>query len=248
MSKLYQVQQEILNYLLNRSTDFKLLSKDSRDELDIYKSLILNSAEKLLASGFQHSHILLKSQWRDIIKLYLENFPSYSPIYFMISKNFTEFIKSDLFQKNFSYPDYLGELVELEWTKIELLNSNEDQKNKSSILNPVYKILKFNYPITSIIAYLADTTISLEDKVTTEVEADSENLFVYRDTASLQIKTFLLSESVIEVIKYLEQGLSPEEITGLLCNTENSGQISQIQQELFYLLENLKKLNILIKY
>jgi len=71
MSKLYQVQQEILNYFLNRSTDFKLLIKDSRDELDIYKSLILNSAEKFLASGFQHSYTLLKSKWREIIKLYL---------------------------------------------------------------------------------------------------------------------------------------------------------------------------------
>jgi hypothetical protein len=166
----------------------------------------------------------------------------------MIGKNFPEFIKSDLFQKNFSYPDFLGELVEFEWTKIELFNSDEDQKNKSSILNPVYKILKFNYPITQIIAYLADEDISLEDKITTEIETDSENLFVYRDTESLQIKTFMLSDSVIEVLKYLEQGLSPEQITDLLCNTENSGQISQIKQELFYLLENLKKLNILIKY
>ena len=248
MSKLYQVQQEILNYLLNRSTDFKILSKDSREELDIYKSLILNSAEKFLASGFQHSYTLLKSKWREIIKLYLENFPSQSPIYFMIGKNFPEFIRSDLFQKNFSYPGFLGELIEFEWTKIELFNSNEDQKNKSSTLNPVYKILKFNYPITQIIAYLADEDISLEDKITTEIETDSENLFVYRDTENLQIKTFMLSDSVIEVLKYLEQGLSPEEITGLLCNTEDSGQISQIKQELFYLLENLKKLNILIKY
>jgi len=248
MSKLYQVQQEILNHLLNRNSDFRILSKQSRDELDIYKSLILNSAEKFLASGFQHSHILLKSQWREIIKLYLENFPSQSPLYFMIGKNFPGFIKSDLFQNKFSYPRFLGDLVEFEWTKIELFNSDEDQKNKSSILNPVYKILKFNYPVTQIIAYLDDENISQEDKISTEVEADSENLFVYRDTASLQIKTFLLSESVIEVIKYLEQGLSPEEITGLLCNTENSGQVSQIKQELFYLLESLKKLNILIKY
>jgi hypothetical protein len=248
MSRLFQIQQEILNHFLNGSKDYKFLDSNTLEELDIYKSLVLNSAEKFLASGFEHSYKLLKPQWREIINFYLENFPSHSPIYFMIGKNFPEFIKSELFKKNFSYPGYLWELAELEWTKIELLNSNQDQKNQSSILNPVYKILSFNYPITQIIAYLADEDISLEDKITTEIETDSENLFIYRDSESLQIKTFLLSESVIEVIKYLEQGLSPEEITGLLCNTENSGQISQIQKELFYLLENLKKLNILIKY
>jgi hypothetical protein len=247
MSKLFEIQQEILASLLNKSQEFKLLNNNAREELDIYKSLILNSAEKYLATGFENSYKILKNNWRIIIKLYLENFPSKSPIYYMIGKNFSEYIQSDIFKNNFSYPNYLGELVEFEWAKIELLNSNEDQKNKSCAINPVHKILNFNYPITQIINYLADENISLEDKISTNIEADTENLFVYRDTETLQIKTFLLSRSVIEVINYLKQGSNPEEITEILCNTENSCQIDQIKKELFYLIENLKKLNILIK-
>jgi hypothetical protein len=181
MKTLYELQQEILAYLLNLPGDSNL-SEQTQEDLDIYKSLILNNAEKFLATAFELCYSLLKPDWREIVKSYLENFPSSSPIYYMIGSSFYKYLDSEIFKTNFSYPNYLSELALFEWTKIELINSTDDKPQKT---------LNFSFPITEITLFLADPAISSEDKITTDIENDPETVLILREPENFQIKTYL---------------------------------------------------------
>lgn len=246
MGQLHDLQQEILNYFLDKKEAYQILDQNARDDLGIYKSLVLNSVEKYLPIAFKSTYVILADQWREIVKDYMEQYPSHSPVYFVLAKDFPIFLASDFFKSKYSYPEYLSELALYEWTELELYNATEPEKDTSKV-NPCHKILKLKYPISEIICYIKDSSVSLEEKRTTDIEIDSENLIIYRDPDTLQIRFFSLSTETLFVLEKIISGMDIGKTIQEFCNTNNLELNPELEKSFFALITNLKKLKILIE-
>lgn len=249
MSQLYELQQEIASYMLGQACDYKLLDKPARDDLGIYKSLILNSMENYLPIAFKRSYILLADNWRNIVRDYYEHCPSSSPVYYKLAQKFPQFLASDFFKGKYTYPSYLSELALYEWTELELYNS-EAIHNRGLSINPLHQILHCEHPISSIIEYLQDAELEVQEKRNTEVEPEAEDIIIYRDPYSLQIRFFVLSPETLFVVNRFQKNgnnSSLEQIFSDLCNTYKLEANPQLEKSFYTLIENLKNLNILIE-
>lgn len=243
MTQLYDIQQEIFNYLYDKQVDTAVLNIKTQDELSIYKSLVLSGAEALLESIYPYCYTILADNWDAIIESYSANYPSKSPIYNHQARSFSEFLASKNFTDNYNYPNYLSELALYEWTDLELHNAI-DQEPKAHCLTPIYKILELKHPITQVIEYLKTTEDTIEEIRSTDIEEEPEIIFLYRDLVSCKTRFFKLSETTLFVIKSLEMKLDSKTIHEQFCRSFNM-ELSIEAIEI--LLKELKNIGILLE-
>ncbi len=243
MPNLYNIQQEIFNYLYRKPVDASILTPKAQDELSIYQSLILNGAEALLENIYPFCYKLLADNWEAIIELYHQHYPSTSAIYNQQAKFFPEFLASEIFKQHFSYPNYLAELALYEWTELEVHNALDIQP-ESGKLTPIHRILELQYPITQVIEYLKSDSDSLEEMRSTDVEEEAEIVFLYRDHKSCKARFFKLSVNTLFVIQALKQEQSPESIQADFNHKFNQNvSINEIKS----LVQQLINLGILLE-
>ncbi len=243
MASLYDIQQEIFNYLYDKPADATVLNSKAQNELSIYRTLVLNGAEALLESIYPHCYRILADNWESIIESYTANYPSRSPIYNHQAQKFSEFLASETFTANYNYPNYLAELALYEWTELELHNAL-DLPPLSHHLTPINKILELKYPITQVIEYLKTTGDSIEEIRSTDIEEESEIIFLYRDQESCKTRFFKLSETTLFVLRSLEAELSSKAIHDQFCKSFN---IDLSLEAIETLLKELKNIGILLE-
>lgn len=196
----YELQQEILNYFTAKPCT---LSQKTQDELSIYKSLILSSLEGLITKVLPFSYKIMQNNWRKIIQLYYEIFPSNSPIYTQAAKNFPQFLKSSGFKDKFEYPNYISDLALYEWTSIESFNAPDDFRSKA---------INLKYPISQLIEYLKITEDDISEIRETDIEKQDEFLLSFRDPKTGNSKYLALDPSSYFVFKALENSNDLEKI------------------------------------
>ena len=243
MTQLYDIQQEIFNYLYGKQVNSAVLNTRTQNELSVYRSLVLDGAEALLESIYPYCYRILADNWEAIIESYTTNYPSSSPIYNHQARKFPEFLASEAFTKHYSYPNYLAELALYEWTELELHNAL-DMEAGAHQLTPLRKILELKYPITQVIEYLKSTDEPIEEIRSTDIEEETEIVFLYRDQESCKTRFFKLSGATLFVIKSLEAGLDTQTIHENFCKGFNMElKIAAIET----LLEELKNIGILLE-
>lgn len=239
---LYQIQQEILNYLHNKTVNAKVLDSSTQEDLSVYQTLVLNSMEEMIESIYPFTYKILEDNWSEIISLYAALYPSRSPIYNHLAKDFAKFLASKEFTEKYNYPNYLAELAEYEWTDLEIYNALDLVAEND--VNPVHKILQCKFPITEILHYLKTSEDDIAAIRETDIEEAEEIVLVYRDSETCNTRFFKLSKAVYLILEGLKQGQDLPAIQTKYF--ENFGQRLE-SAPLKQLIEDLKKINILIK-
>lgn len=232
MTQLYNIQQEIFNYLHNKPVDRKVLNTKAQDELSIYHSLVLDGIEALLESIYPYSYKILEPDWEAIIEAYVSEYPSHSPIYNQQAKDFYLFLKSPEFLNQYSYPNYIAELACYEWAELEMQ------------ITPIHRILELKYPITQVIEYLKTTDDSISEIRSTDIEEDPEIMLIYHDRKLCKARFFKLSEATLFIIQSLKAGLSNETMQSHFC-TKFGMKLPLNTIETF--LKELKNIGILLE-
>lgn len=256
--KLLELQQEILNYYQAKPVEESILSKDAQDDIGIYKSLVILNIENFLQKIFSNTYAILvrdpkgmttrdpngmtekdpsemtvQNQWRAICTEFLEQFPSKSPIYYKLAENFPQFIASDFFKTKYTVPNYVSELAEFEWSKLEIINSSK---------TPAYKLLELRFPITKLITLLSEEE-NIAELQESDIDEENENLLIYRDLASDSAKFLGLNQASLFVIK--ANGQDIEKIFRDFCKSFNYPEEDEkVKAGFESLIENFKALGI----
>lgn len=242
---LYQIQQEILNYLQNKPVDAQVLNTETQNELSVYQSLVLNSIEELMESIYPFCYKILEDNWTDLIASYAALYPSKSPIYNHLAKDFSKFLASEEFNNKYTYPNYLSELAAYEWADLEIYNASSSEKlPRTRPLNPIHKIIEFKFPITQILLYLKNTKEDIESIRQTDIEESPEIILIYQDSKTCNTRFFKLSKAVRMILSELNQG---EDLSAIQEKyIKIFGQNLKLA-DLEKLIGDLKKINILIE-
>jgi hypothetical protein len=234
MPRLYNIQQEIFNYLRAKPVDTEVLDTKAQDELSVYQSLVLNGVEALLENIYPYCYKILQADWEAIVESYVAQYPSQSPIYNQQAKDFPLFLASPEFSNLYNYPNYLSELALYEWTELEVYNA----------ITPIRKTLKLKYHITQVIQYLQTTDDPISEIRSTDIEEEPEIILLYRNPESCKARFFKLPETTLFVIQSIEAGLSSEMIHSQFCREfQMQVPLSAIET----LLKELKNIGILLE-
>ncbi len=267
MPSLATIQTEILKYFQGKETNPDVLSRETLDELAIYKSLVINSMKDYIEKVFQCSYLLLQKDFQEIIQDYLELYPSKSPIFFLLAKDFPTFIASDFFQNKYNPPNFLAELALYEWSEVEVQNSANrpvakvkleqkqvshkdlfQEETTSLQLNPVYRILNLKYPISQIKVLIKNSSeADLHELRNANVEEEGEKLIIFRDSESCKTRFFTLAEAPLFIIEAFRAQNSEEEIFKMLCSKFNLEANAVNKSDYDSLILELKKNNILLE-
>lgn len=242
---LYDLQQQILNYFQGMVKD-STLSTQTIEELGIYKSLVISSMEDFIEKVFPATHKILELKFREVIKDYLENCPSRSPIFYRLAEDFPNFLDSEFFKKKYDPPNYLAELAMCEWTEVEINNSaNLEPKSR---LNPVHKVLRLRFPITKLRHLILESAEEeIEELKSSDIDEEEELLMIFRDDESCKTRFFALSDASIEVIQGFELGLNEDAIYSKLLEVYCLEDSEKTKEEFANLLFELKKNHILLE-
>lgn len=233
------------------------LSKSTYEELSIYKSLIIDSLSEALANIYPLTSKLLKflflkefsdkdlcsqelnikwqEHWQQITRDYMQQYPSDSPIFNEVAKDFPEFLKVNNYE-----PAYVFELAFYEWVMLALF-LHEDLDSESQV-TPVHLLCSFNFSILEIAEALGN------DKFDFTNIAKAQNIFFYRDSESNKVKTFLLSSLTSFVIARLTDNMPKVNILEEIVTNFNieESQLVKIREELGVLFRELEAKNILL--
>lgn len=250
MPSLATIQTEILKYFQGKETNPEVLSKETFNELAIYKSLVINSMKDYIEKVFSCTYLLIQDDFQEIIQEYLELYPSKSPIFFLLAKDFPTFIASDLFQNKYNPANFLAELALYEWSEVEVQNSANisEEKIPGLRLNPIYRILNLKYPISQIKLLIKNSSeADLNELKNANVEEEAEKLIIFRDPASCKTRFFVLTEASLFIIEAFRAQNSQEEIFKMLCSKFNLEANPTNKSDYESLILELKKNNILLE-
>lgn len=243
---LYKIQQEILNYFKGKEVDQSILNNSSIDDLGIYKSLVINAMEDFMTKVFQHSFMMINGDSIEIVKDYLELYPSKSPLFFRLAEDFPNFIKSEFFISKYQPTNFLAELSLYEWTEVEV-NNSPNLEAKTSV-NPIHKILRLNFPISKIKALLTEAS---EDEImelkNSDVDLETEIVIIFREVESCKTRFFSLTEPSLIVIKGFLESSDDQKVFEKLCSESSLANNSETRTAFQNLINELKKNNILLK-
>lgn len=250
MPSLATIQNEISKYFRGKEINPEILSKETLDELAIYKSLVINSMRDYIEKVFNCSYLILEERFQEVIQDYLELYPSKSPIFFQLAKDFPTFIASDFFQSKYNPTNFLAELALYEWSEIEVQNSENifpadiGQLN----LNPIHRILDLKYPISQIKALIQNSSKEdLNELRSANVEEEHERLIIFRDLESCKTRFFSLSEATLFIIRSILGQNTEEEIFKLLCERFSLEENSATRSDYESLILELKNNHILLE-
>lgn len=132
--------------------------------LKIYRDLFYNNVAGFLAQGFPVIHQILigKSQWHSLVKAFFASHSCDSPYFADIPGEFVRYV-STVTTSASPYPPYLAELAHYEWLEMLLdistdsvdpivINAEGDLLNGVPVLNPVHRLVQYQWPVTTISA------------------------------------------------------------------------------------------------
>ncbi|WP_455218550.1 HvfC family RiPP maturation protein [Kaarinaea lacus] len=148
----------------------------------VYRELVFNNIEDLLANFFPvMKQITPDARWHEIVKDFVANHKSKTPIFMKLAEEFVVFLQSE-YEAKPDDPEFLVELAHYEWVEMALdtaseepewekINREGDLVSDAPYLSPLIWSLSYRYPVHRI----------GPDNMPTEPLAT--NLLVYRDTA-----------------------------------------------------------------
>ena len=228
------MQQEIKKYYFGEPSN--KLSPQTLKELDIYKSLALSALESLLSGIFPLCKSLLGSEWNSIVIDYHHRYPSSSAIFNRAAAAFPEYLA-----ERTKIQGYLPELALYEWLEVELRNAVATEPSK--VLTPVHTICKFKYPITEIV-----TALQSGSEIT-DLRPAAQQVLIFRDEQSLEVKFFLLQGASSYILNSLSEAKTLESSFAELCEVFKikDEALEEAEKAFNKLIEKLKNNNILIE-
>ena len=212
MPSTYEIQQDTLKLFQGKATS--ILNQEEKNNLNIYKGLVLSNLESLLAKIYSEIYEFHKDKWREISQDYFERHACISPIYNKLCQKFSEYLESDFFIEKYGSNNYFAELAKYKWFDLEIYNCKEKPRLKNGFIqNYCVFNAKFNLPL--IVNYLkSDQEISKDDDMEEEVTC----LFIYR--SEYQSRTLILNSITKEFIEELDQGKDLTNIKESFTNDE----------------------------
>jgi hypothetical protein len=126
--------------------------------MNAYRELVYNNIEDLLANFFPVlKQILSEYRWHDIVREFVANHKSQTPIFMKLAEEFVGFLQSES-EAKLDDPHYLIELAHYEWVEIALdiaseepqwhkLNQDGDLLSQAPYLSPLIWPLSYDYPV-----------------------------------------------------------------------------------------------------
>lgn len=148
--------------------------------MNIYRELVYNNIEDLLANYFPVlKQITLESRWHDIVRAFVANHRSKTPIFMKLAEDFVEFLRTAFIAEP-TDSVFLAELAHYEWMEIaldvaieepqwNLINRSGDLSTGAPYLSPLAWPLYYQHPVHRI----GPDNLSAEPVAT--------HLLVYRD-------------------------------------------------------------------
>ncbi|WP_455222989.1 HvfC family RiPP maturation protein [Kaarinaea lacus] len=149
--------------------------------MNVYRELVYNNIEDLLANFFPVvKQITPESRWHDMVRSFVANHRSKTPIFMKLAEEFVEFLQTEFISQP-TDPVFLVELAHYEWMEIALDVANEEpewhliapEKDLGSgapYLSPLAWPLHYQHPVHRI----SPDNLSAESVAT--------HLLVYRDS------------------------------------------------------------------
>jgi len=233
---LHKTQNEILNFMRGKNSS---LSEALQEDLLIYKSLIINNAQALIEKIYPYTCTIVRRHFDvyDLVKSYLEELPSSSPIYSDLLNELPIFISNykDLLPN--PLPNYLSELAYYELSILQVQNFPDLALMKNGF-NPHCKFLDLQFPISKVIELIK---VDLETIVDVDIEIETEKLFVYREPETFLAKTILVTQVLDLILLNLSQEMEITKLSKLVL--EKFPDLDQKSfDELILSLKNLKVL------
>ncbi len=237
MTKLYEKQKEILKLFQGEANPN--LHKSEIDSLNLYKGLVISSAESLLAKIFKEIHQFYENQWQEIIMDYIERYSSQSPIYNKLCKDFPEFLASEFFDKKYGSNNYFASLALFKWLDLDLYNSKAKAPLKNGLIQD-FVILETDFNMPGLINFLnSGEKINKDDNI----ERSPCTILIFRDGS--QTKNLILNSLSKEFIEELKLDKSLDQTKALFLE-KYSKDFNDLDKNIDALLSYLKKMKILL--
>lgn len=254
-TKLQETEKVIKDLILfdsawNKRTKIqsaKKLPKEALKRIEVYRDLVKNSFTDLITKIYRNTHKLLHKNWKTLISKYIETYPPNSPILNKVAENFPLFLdrQKEIIKK---YP-FIHELALYEWLEVEVYertgepaNRRFGEKNKGFVLNPIYEICKFKYPIPNI-------TEKIEaGKTLGKVSKSPMNILIYRDPKTLNVRFNEISPGTLAYLELLLSGFSHEMVVIILAEHYKikENDLDNFNKQINDMVKTLKERRILI--
>lgn len=246
IKKLEKTEIDIKNLILfdsewkKRST-YKNFSKDTIKRIGIYRDLVKNAIEDVMASMYPYCKQILGKKWDKTVADYIEKHPPKSPVLVLLAAEFAEYLinEKSIIKK---YP-YIGELAVYEWYETEVHNMEDEKKSSKKLrLNPVNKVCNFKYPIQEVIAHLE------AGQIPKKISESSVSILIYRVPDNFEVKFFELSEATRVFVELIKRDYSKSLIVESLMEFYNidSASKKEFSKKIDSLIQQLKKNKILL--
>ena len=155
-----QIQQKVASYLRDPSGSPAPDNIEPR-RLKVYEDLFYNNMEGFLRGGFPVLHGILDAAgtWHPLVRQFFSSHPCETPYFTEISGEFVGWLQAG--SASAGYPPYAAELAHYEWMELVLaledvpsrataLTRTGDIMKQCPVLNPVSRVLRYQWPVTTL--------------------------------------------------------------------------------------------------
>lgn len=149
---LAAVQRRLCQYIRNPEVSAPPAGLDSR-RLNVYRDLVVNNIESLLANVFPVLKSMLDEQWPTLVRRFLSHHQARTPYFTRLADEFYQFLdqqqagnKVDLWVKEMAH----HELLELRLLYRETQESSPSQELRTDaklVLSPLAELTRYSYPV-----------------------------------------------------------------------------------------------------
>lgn len=127
------------------------------DRIGVYKEMVYNTVEGLIASNFPVlRRILGESRWHALVRDYFAHHKAHTPLFPKIAQEFLFFLEKERYQAD--DPPFLRELAHYEWVEVALMTDPReiswqgvdpkgDLLARVPVLSPLAWPLSYRYPV-----------------------------------------------------------------------------------------------------
>lgn len=224
MKKFQQAQLLFAKHL--REPDLYPAPADIEDRrMGIYRELIYNNIENLIATVFPVLRSILKDQqWHAIVRDFIHRHQCQTPYFLEISEEFLQYLAQERGLRE-GDPVFLLELAHYEWIELALDVSEEtipaagnlpdDLMLARPIVSPLVANLSYQFPVHKVSPHFQPQTPTPTQLLVYRNRADKvcfmeANILTQRLLALLQAHSLSLAETLRIIADELQQGSSGE--------------------------------------
>jgi len=155
-----QIQHKVASYLRDPTGRPSPGNIEAR-RLKVYEDLFYNNMEGFLRGGFPVLHGILDAAgtWHPLVRQFFSSHPCETPYFTEISGEFVGWLQAG--SASAGYPPYAAELAHYEWMELVLaledassttaeLSTTGDIMTQCPVLNPVSRVLRYQWPVTTL--------------------------------------------------------------------------------------------------